>query len=141
MMPKVGRRVRRIMVADCIYICVGEGFIVSVTHIPSHSNETKLPMDSNKNAYRRMIAFENSDRRVEITGNCFFITSPPSRKLSTSSRSKALHSGGKRDLYRYALPFDFCSYDLNSSFLQDENALQAMSHLAKHLLSQSDLGM
>ncbi|CCO35405.1 hypothetical protein BN14_09523 [Rhizoctonia solani AG-1 IB] len=30
------------------YDAKGEGFIVLVTHIPSHSNETQLPMDSTK---------------------------------------------------------------------------------------------
>ncbi|KAJ1300210.1 hypothetical protein OPQ81_011957 [Rhizoctonia solani] len=58
------------------YDAEGEAFIVSVTHFPKPSNEPieaeqverAVPalVGSGNNIYRRMIAFENKDKRVEI---------------------------------------------------------------------------
>ncbi|CAE6361390.1 unnamed protein product [Rhizoctonia solani] len=88
------------------YDAEGEGFIVSVTHFPSLSNESidTKGIEGQKNVYRRMIAFENNDRRVEIID----------QKLYTLAE--------------------------NETYI-DENALQAMSHLAQRLLNQSDPGI
>ncbi|KAL5632842.1 hypothetical protein ACGC1H_005703 [Rhizoctonia solani] len=55
------------------YSAEGEGFVVSVTHFPKSPNESTgaegvVPalIGSGTNIYRRMVAFENGEQRVEI---------------------------------------------------------------------------
>ncbi|CAE6518125.1 unnamed protein product [Rhizoctonia solani] len=61
------------------YNAEGEGFIVSVTHFPKSPNESieaegpaPVLIGSGSNIYRRMVAFENSERRVEIKDQRFY---------------------------------------------------------------------
>jgi hypothetical protein len=59
-------------------INTGPGFIVSVTHFPKTPAESvsgtevagQTVVGTGRNIYRRMIAFENQEKRIEIIGMC-----------------------------------------------------------------------
>ncbi|CAE6361343.1 unnamed protein product [Rhizoctonia solani] len=112
-----------------------EGFIVSVTHFPNPPGESgnnseaefgsRDVVGTGSQIYRRMIAFENKDKRIEIIGqltpfyvSCIFLT---------------LGACFSPDQKLYAL-------ETTQTYIA-ENALQAMSELGQDLLNQSDSGI
>ncbi|CAE6486838.1 unnamed protein product [Rhizoctonia solani] len=101
------------------------GFVVSVTHFPKSPGESidmegpaPVVVGSGNNIYRRMVAFENNEKRVEIM-------------------DQRLYALKENETYVGRFDLKFYVQDLTPLAKEAETTLQAMLELGERLLNES----